>query len=282
MLKIFLALKNGFGNKIYNLIILHYLRVTLNAEIYTKIKVSKHDKLNEEEIYEKIKYIFPNIFDNVTVFDTWKDVDKIFGRNKLDIDIVVKQKNGNFVLKNFYHYYEEIIKMVIKINNKKLFKINDNLINDKYKNIIHIRYGDKLKFYTDTYSIFKPELYIKLIDKILKNTKENIYILTDSNNIVDKFIIKKINNKRIKLLNTDVYDAFIIMYNSKKFIFGNSTLAILAAVLNNNRKNNLLLIGTYETFPPKYFNKLNWSSMKVKEKYLINESNKNKYLYFKN
>lgn len=274
-MKLFLELKEGFGNKIFNLIILHYFRIILDAEIYTKFSISRHDNITKKEIQKNIVKIFPNIFDNVNILNNWEEVDKIFNNEKRDIDIL-SEIDGNYIIDNHYKYYIKIIDLYLSIKSKNILKINESLINKKNDMVVHIRYGDKLRKYRHLYNIFRPELYVKIIREMLKKTKKNIYILTDDIKVVNKNIINKINDKRVKILDLDVYDSFMVMYNSDYFVFGSSTMSILGAMLRD-RKDNMYL---YSNKKDKYhsISKLKWNIMKVKKEYIFRKNENIDYI----
>ena len=117
----------------------------------------------------------------------------------------------------YYKFKDKKFKNVFDINTKLISKNILKLHKEDYV-CVHIRYGDKFKIAINYYNttsvkdtwflIFKPEYYIKLIKLFLKQLNLPIYIVSDSNSIVKKFILPYVKNERVKLLDIPYWDAF--------------------------------------------------------------------------
>lgn len=143
--------------------------------------------------------------------------------------------------------------MYNKLSNKykNYLKININLID---KNIIsysktkyatiHIRYGDKIKLSIENqnkiiYPLYTPQYYYNQIIKI-KKLNLPIIILTDSINIVNKFIIKYYNlenDKDIFIPDINFLNSFYILKNSSYTVLSHSTFSYAAFLLQNDHLN---------------------------------------------
>ena len=163
---------------------------------------------------------------------------------------------------------------------KDIFTMNKNILADKNKldnitsqpySLVHIRYGDKLYYLTkiinkpdidistllnnsdiysriDTFILYTPEYYIDKINELLETTPKNmnIYIITDSANIVKEFIMNQTsfnNNSRIVLLDKMTWwDSFYLLYYASNIILSSSTFCFSGAYFNKkNAKCDLLL-----------------------------------------
>jgi hypothetical protein len=257
----------GLGNKIYDLIIGLYLKQLYNYNIYFRDYKTDHTKINDydlETIFVKlnkyvniinkeyakyIKRLNLKIYGNNIFFTNLDNFKKYFENDLLDAKFILNTFSSYSII---FHIYNELLDKY-----KKIFIINKSLINKnilKLSNedyaVIHIRYGDKLKCGLDTtkifYGIYTPEYYYNKI-LYLKRKDTPIYILTDSNMVVKKFILDKyslFNDNMIKLLNISLIDSFYLMINSSYLIMSLSTLSyssILLGKYNKNKENILCL-----------------------------------------
>jgi len=174
---------------------------------------------------------------------------------------------------------------------KKIFIINNKLLDNNIIKmaklnyaVIHIRYGDKLKHAlvekNFMVGLYTPEYYYNQILEIQKQ-KIPIFILTDSNILVKKFILDKYllnDNKMINILDISLIDSFYLMIHSSYLVLSFSTLSyssILLAFDKKNRKNILCIpsskkqLNTIMDIP-----NTNKIDRIVNSKYLLNNNNK--------
>ena len=139
--------------------------------------------------------------------------------------------------------------------------LDKNIINiqkSKYA-IIHIRYGDKLeiayrdinKMTRDQFLIYTPQFYIDMINNILMMDKNiTIYIITDSTNIINHFIINNNFNtmKNIHLLNINWLNSFYLFYKASYIVLSCSTFSMAGAYFNPNSKCYIVLYRDTDTY----------------------------------
>ena len=246
----------GFGNKIFNLIFAMYLYKKYDGK-YNKciinyvIEKSAHDMHNDptfDNIFLKFKGII-NITESIP-----------------DKDKYIEIKNNNYKNLNEFPQYEEL-KQFTYFNSifqltydmyedfnqteKDLFTIDTSLIRNKTKineilqstdsfAIIHIRYGDKLNY--KEFITYTPDYYIDKIKELqLKNPYMNIYIISDSDKIVNYFILNETydkyntiidKSKVILLQNFYWLDSFYLLYYAKYIIMSLSTFCMAGAFFN--------------------------------------------------
>ena len=260
----FLKISQGFGNKLCNVLIGLFFKYINNATFYTLILNSEHDKDGDNSIIE----IFPEIKDYMIIFNNWNEVDQKFNKIKskdiwcksyFDINNFKFASNSKTIhfIRGGVGCYKHIFDIYnnLPLEYKNLIRINEKLISNKIINItnkdyiaVHIRYGDKLKISLNilnpfnnklknqyTYIIYTPEFYIKIIKYFLKK-KLKIYILTDDVKIVEYFIMRKINNKNVILLDLPFLESFYILSKSKFNILSTSTFSFLATLINKKLK----------------------------------------------
>ena len=296
----YLDIKDGFGNKIYRIIIGLYLKQINNKIFNAVIKKSKHEDNN---IYH-ILNIFPNLKKEITLFDNYEILDKHFPRDKrININCSF---NFNFYLQKsnkpiFLHKISKCFKYIFEIypkldlKYKKIFEINKALITKNIVEIskndyvlVHIRYGDKLDishkayYKNDKSSIFKfiiykPEYYIKMIKKFQNNNKK-IFIISDDNIIVKKYILSKINYDNVHLLDTSILDSFYLLTKAKYIILSISTFSFLGMLINLNLKKAFYLKRPKELnkfiIPEEMHFKTNKIKIYENKKYILNYDKK--------
>ena len=231
------------------------LREYENLNINPKIKIYK--------IYDKD--------DIMQAIETFPEYDTLKLHTKID---------ANYRL--IYKIYE-----TFGLEDKSIFTINENIVKFNYKNpkhtkilddikkknnyaVVHIRYGDKLdklkkylnheqsndkdkdellKTDVDKYLLYTPDYYIDKINELLtKDTTHNIYIITDSEDLVNEFIMKPTrkfnNNTRVVFLdNLNWLTAFYIMTYSSHIIMSCSTFSYSAMYFNKKINNKNKAIG---------------------------------------
>jgi hypothetical protein len=272
----------GFGNKIFNLIIGLFLQHLNGGKLYTFDNLSNHDKSTDPELYEifpKLKKYYTFITKNyaVKINKYKKYTEHFFSCNDLKSIDDFYLKNGKdviYLLTTLHVCYRYIYDIFLHSNKiKNIFKINNNLIsknilnlsNEKYI-VIHIRYGDKLNFIVNdskkfVFLIYTPEYYCDIINK-LAIFGYNIYIISDDNFIVEKFILNKIKNKKVTLLDSNWIDSFFLLSNSTYNVLSISTFSFLASLINTK------LINAYIVKRPSNLNKFF-----IHEENIINNTN---------
>jgi hypothetical protein len=243
--KIYFKSSAGFGNKIFELISALYAKYKYNCTVYLSVPISKHDttifspKFSEifYESNKKIKYI------PVRIYRKLKEANKL---TNIQINKITDFPNSlENKLYRFSGTFSCAFDMYTAIPYKKLLEINPKMINDKIKhfsntkyNAIHIRYGDKLCLMRkDTkFPVYTPQFYINMIN-ILNKQNIPIIILTDTEDIVKKYIIDKVpNNKLITMIDSNYVEAFYLLTKAKELVLSHSTFSFAAAYFNPTAK----------------------------------------------
>ena len=195
----------------------------------------------------------------------------------------------NTNLKLIYKMYETFTKQ-----DKDSFTMNPKILTDKPTldkitsqpySIVHIRYGDKLYYLSkninktdidittllqkekenknnpnpiDQFILYTPDYYIDKINELLEKTPAsmNIYIITDSANIVKQFIMRNstysfITNPRIVLLDKMAWwDSFYLFYYASNIILSASTFCFSGAYFNKKKPKCELLLYHHDDSSP--------------------------------
>lgn len=274
---ILVQIYTGFGNKIFDTIVALYLKINFKYYIYYVDTVTAHIKLTDP----KIKDIFPKLVNEFNfISDEEGDYIQHFLNYKLFNPYNAKSldKLKYFFTKNqiilttnaLYHLVFDMYN-TFDSKTKSLFDINCNLLlSDIFSYaktdyaIIHIRYGDKLNLAIDksnnmnkksvsfiTFPIYTPEYYYKQILEI-KKLNLPIVILTDSIDVVKKFILNKYNIENdpdIFIPNIDFLNSFYLMLYSSYTVMSHSTFSYSAYLLsldNNKKKQTFIFCYTKE------------------------------------
>lgn len=286
----------GLGNKIYDIIIGLYLKQLYNCNIYFRDNKSWLTKKNDNNIdiifINLKKYI--NIIKEKKKFKRYPDnkykqinylneFTKYFENNVFDTNLILNTFPFYKIIFNIFDNLLYKYKKIFIINNKLL---DNNIIKMAKLNyaVIHIRYGDKLKHAlvekNFMVGLYTPEYYYNQILEIQKQ-KIPIFILTDSNILVKKFLLDKYllnDNKMINILEISLIDSFYLMIHSSYLVLSFSTLSyssILLAFDKKYRKNILCIpsskkqLNTIMDIP-----NTNKIDRIVNSKYLLNNNNK--------
>ena len=267
--QIYVYSNNGFGNKIFSLIIAIYLYNYYDGQCdinYISTK-SQHENPSDLDIIDifpqsayKIKYVF------VSENNFKRALQKLEMKQLYFFNSIYKFYSLNRLPKKYYvgTIYNLVYKMYNTFNkqDKSIFKINPNLIQNKTilglaktdYSVIHIRYGDKIHLmnkYLDTpkfdyFLIYTPQYYIDMINMLLKkNPNKKIIILSDSFDIINEFIINKVpdfkNNPNIVLMDAHWLDSFYLFYNASNIVMSCSTFSMAGAYFNTKPYANVYL-----------------------------------------
>jgi len=251
-------IRGGFGNKIFDLLILLYLQYINGGKIYIIINKSHHELIHDKSIFDifnKLKSEFNIIkIEEINNIEEKIDVKKRIVLKCKDIksinDFHIDKKYKFIFLSKIYSCYKFIYELYNNYPHKNLFSINKNIISknileltkQKYM-IIHIRYGDKLKLSLDgitEYILYSPQYYRYIIKKFFKKIK--IYIITDDIIIVQKFILDDIKNDNIKILDIPWWDAFYCLTKSRYTVLSMSTFSFMATMLNKKLKKAYIVV----------------------------------------
>jgi len=264
----------GFGNKIFDLIVALYIKYNYNYNIYFYDSESIHTKEGDPNLND----IFPNIKDLINFITKEKSY---FMRNYIDFEIkdnvsnlndfkkLLKDKNyiRPHILYNFvfemYESFDDKYKSYFIINNKLIDENLNGYIKTKYA-IIHIRYGDKIKESIKrhkkdstfiSFPIYTPQYYYEQILNI-KRLNIPIIILTDSINLVRKFIINHYNlqnDNDIFMPDINFINSFYILQNSSYCVLSHSTFSYAAFLLANEHLKKIYifcLTNKYKFYKP--------------------------------
>jgi hypothetical protein len=259
--QIYIYSNNGFGNKIFSLICAIYLynyyegKCDINYIITKSVHEDIYD-LDVQDIFprslNKIKYIFttPEYFKQSIKRLKMGNLFVLYNINKFP-----KYNNlpNHFYVRTLYNLTYKMYN-TFKDEDKAIFNINPKLITDNrvfdiIKNnysIVHIRYGDKISITAnnlktpkfDYFLLNTPNYYIDMI-KMLLQKSHKIVILSDSFELVNKFIIENNfeNNKNIILLDTNWLNSFYLFYYASNIIMSSSTFSIAGCYFNKKNAN---------------------------------------------
>ena len=278
-----------FAIYLYNL----YNKDTHKCIIHYVLVKSIHDINNDPKLYNifsksktKINFITEHQYKSINnkhkslVFLNIKDILNIKQFPKYKDLSHYNEINNNFKL--VYDMYKTFSQ-----DDKDSFTMNKNILTNKDTldkitsqpySLVHIRYGDKLYYLSkninkpdvdistllskenpnpiDQFILYTPEYYIDKMNELLEKTPKsmNIYIITDSANIVKEFIMNQSNfntNSRIVLLDTMTWwDSFYLLYYASNIVLSSSTFCFAGAYFNKkNAKCDLVLYHHDKTSP---------------------------------
>jgi hypothetical protein len=247
---IYLRCSSGFGNKVFDLISAIYLKKKYNLPVYFAVDKSIHDSPNDpffgavfNKSHQYVKYIFMPKYYHL---EKTLPITAIWIGQFSDLPDKI---TGPIRPAGMYKY---AYKMYSTFNDteKKIFELNKKFISKSVLNkidhaCVHIRYGDKLCFSDEDYvsskythymfPLYSPQFYIEMINKLLHTSVNEIIVMTDSVNVVDKYIMKEfIGNPKIKLIESNYLDSFYLLTKAKYIVMSHSTFSFAAAILNNS------------------------------------------------
>jgi hypothetical protein len=243
---------------------------------------NQYQKLNENPSI-KIHIIYSNDpqIKDLNTFPDYEDLHKynnIYNNFRLIYEIYNKfskiDKDIFYINKNIFND-----KNITNTTNKS--DTIDKIINKPYS-LIHIRYGDKLYYLSkiinkpdidipsllnkdsisnsniDQFILYTPNYYIDKINELLKTTpiSMNVYIISDSNNLVKEFIMKPTynfnKNPRVVFLeNLNWLSSFYLLYYASNIILSSSTFCFAGAYFNKKKAKCDLLLYHHNKHNPK-------------------------------
>lgn len=258
MRAVIVIINRGFGNKIFNLLVGFYIcYINKCDKVFINIQKSQHDSEKDPSIFD----IFPDVskfcklINNEEIDRLWKNyknVEYLCENTKSINDFEINEPfDIIFVGKKTYFCYQYVYDIFSRLPHevKEIFIPNKNIISEQVLNLakqnlamVHIRYGDKINLslkHNNKEQFFfllnTPSFYIEIIQKLLQKGCK-VYIVSDDNNIVNHYIINKINNDNVKLLNIPWWESFYLLSNSKYNIISHSSFSIFATMINKNIK----------------------------------------------
>lgn len=251
---IYFKSSRGFGNNVFDLISAIYLKNKYQIPIYFAIDRSK-DGTNKDPFFDYIFYQSQKRIEYISLKE-YIDLKKKLSIVKIYLDTLddlPKKIINNVQFVGLYNF-AYIMYSSFNSEDKKLLEINSNLIYpliyQKYiinfkKNYacIHIRYGDKLCFALDEFKqtkyakyimpIYTPQYYIDQINELLQQDLEEILVMTDSPEIVNKYIMDHFkDNPRIVLFDQNYVNIFYLMTYARYLVLSYSTFSFAAGYFN--------------------------------------------------
>ena len=268
---------------------------------------------------------YQNVNKNNTINKLYNDHPQLQNLNSFpkyeELSLYNKLDNNFRLVYDMYKTFSQKDKDIFLNMNKNILTDKttlNNIVSQDYS-LIHIRYGDKLQYLNnyfdnpdiniselianksdklykiDFFLLYTPDYYIHKIDELLKTTNENmnIYIITDSANIVKQFIINtpriKDNSRIILLDKMTWWDSFYLFYYASHIILSTSTFCFAGSYFNKKKANCDLVLYHHDESnpniaPEEYAISPNWKIIKEK-KYILNYNPKiaymiSKYKYF--
>lgn len=243
-ISIYVKCNNSFGNQIFDLISAVYLKKKYNVTVFVALPL----KLFLSKIFDKTLTLLK--FINVKEYTAIKETVTEIYVDSLETLPQSLQNNTRFT--NLYPF---TYTMYNSLDNqtKKCFELNKNLINpillEKYIGqnynyaCVHIRYGNKLcdslitqsAQLTQAVPIYTPQYYIDQINTLLKTDLDEILILTDSENLVTRYILDNFKeSKKVKLFNGNYLDSFYLYTKANYMIMSYSTFSFAAGYFNSS------------------------------------------------
>jgi hypothetical protein len=289
----YIYIRNGFGNRIFDIIIGFYIKNVTKKDFCGILKSSHHKSDDIFNIFPLLKNKFCMIKKKkFKKMDLKRGIKRYNCTNKYKSIKDFSLKEDVLINKN-YKCYKYVFKLYNKLPSsvQNYFKINENMIDLKVKSLVennkycafHIRYGDKLKMSIDKESqfnflIYNPKYYIRMINIFLKKGIKKIFILTDDSIIVNKFILEPFkNNKQVELLDINWINSFYVLKNCDFLVLSLSTFSMLAALFNKNLKEAYIIERPKKLISKKYIispeediiNETDWIKFN-KRKYILN------------
>lgn len=235
----FVHLKQGFGNKMFQIFYGIWLRKTAGINVVFVYSYSKHEKYTDIQVINCIK-LDHFYYQGILGWDEFRDYIKKFGIREVsekDITTDIIKKGGIFYNDYFVgpKYFKEA-----GVNWDKVLGFSRKPIKQL---AIHCRYGDKLAMILSDKNKFKwlvinPDWYVGIITKFAKEYPSlPISIYTDSSAFVQKYIVSKLGNikNRIKIPNTNACNSFKDMANSTHLLISDSTLSMVSGYLSKGK-----------------------------------------------
>jgi hypothetical protein len=228
---IIIIVKNGLGNKLMTIInMIHKYHGKL---IYFVEQTSHHQT---KSLTDKIKYIFPNLNTNSNIKRmSWKLFDLL---QKYGIKDVEYSNKIYYDISGFTKISDSTRKLLKMNSNYDYLKNNYDLNNGIF---VHYRLGDKFELnYIELnknkvckYALFTPDYYIDSINKMLKEKKGAIYIMSDSIKVAECLLKNKLPN--LIFINEGSAETFYLMTHCRRLIISESSMTVAAVYLNNNK-----------------------------------------------
>jgi hypothetical protein len=137
--------------------------------------------------------------------------------------------------------FQNINKSLITDDKIQLYQNTDYAIIDiRYDNklICNIDKENKLKIQDDKFIIYTPQYYIDMMRLI--NGNLIIIIITDSKEIIIKYILRTYYNKNnFIFIDTNYINSFYLYYNAKHIIMSNNTFSMAGSYFNMSNVNNI-------------------------------------------
>ena len=244
-------LKQGLGNKIFLFAnsVYFYLELIKKNKAFTKLYIaeakSKHQKDSHEEKFDKF---FPEIakydwieFISFRQFDEMKKLCITIEQSK--IKKIPYNAKTNIMLDLNYNFsnvpfltYNKLLKNMLTF--KPNLEYEYDFDNDVF---LHMRYGDKLEINIrkkkTTYVVLKPEYYFEGLLLLRKKTVRNVYIFTDSKELIEKVYMPEFNKMKLfhfVISNEPYWNVFYLAQKFKNIIASESTLTYSGLLLNDN------------------------------------------------
>ncbi len=236
--------KGGFGNILF--IIANGIALSKKNNMYLAINSEYEDKrknVKEYKFFNNMKYIKKS---DIVI----KNKINYFNENGFQFqDIKLKKHYINIIDGYFqsFRYFNEYINEIkdllyknIELELNEMKELYNNITNNNKTIMIHMRRGDYVNL-QHVHPVQTDEYYLKGIDIIKENNKENYKLIIFSDDI--EYCI---NNKMYE--NYDVYyvkeenveKSFLLMTFCDNFIISNSSLSLLAYYFRDNKDAKLV------------------------------------------
>lgn len=241
-------LTQGFGNKMFNLIIGMYINQINGGKLLIRIKKSKHENITDptiDQLFPKLKHYYEIVKSSEEMRELYElNYDEFDSRTIQNIEGFKLMKKNLIMRHHFSQCYKYIFKMFTKLKIKEIFEMEKSFLNKETLTIakekylcVHIRYGDKL-FYAlgklkYKFIVYTPQFYKYIIRKFMDYNKYGkIYIITDDVKIVNEFILDDIKSENIKIIDENWWNSFYILNNATQCILSMSTFSFIACLTN--------------------------------------------------
>lgn len=234
----------GFGNKIYDLISAAYLKQRYKVPVYMVMN-DKNFPIVMDKSRSLVSYI---TFEEYPKPPPKAMYIKSFDALPKDITEPTTIMNVCAFIPFFHHELSDTTIAKLQVNPNSVTKDLHKLKKQTY-GCVNIRYDKNLCSAINTeiksnIPVFHPDYYKDQIQALLaRETMDAVYIITESIELVNQYVLKDIDDPRIIIADYNPVDLFFIMTNASYLVLSHNYFGFAAAYLNQKGTIYLLIPG---------------------------------------